>query len=89
MQHNLRPRKTPPDSVKTEHVAVKKKSSAQKQKEYRARLKDGHSTYKLYRSVETERVKQYRRTCSEEQKARNREMGMERMRRYREKKKTG
>ena len=41
----------------------------------------------MHRELKTDRVKQYRKTCSEEQKARNREQGKERTRRYRERKK--
>ena len=83
----LRPRRQiPPDSVLL-NIPKTKKTAAEKQRDYRARIKNDPVIYKMHRELETDRVKQYRKTCSEEQKARNREQGKERTRRYRERKK--
>ena len=83
----LRPRRQiPPDSVLLNSPKTKK-TAAEKQRDYRARIKNDPVIYKMHRELETDRVKQYRKTCSEEQKARNREQGKERTRRYHERKK--
>ena len=83
----LRPRRQiPPDSVLL-NIPKTKKTAAEKQRVYRARIKNDPVIYKMHRKLETDRVKQYRKTCSEEQKARNREQGKERTIRYRERKK--
>ena len=54
-----------------EHSKKSKKSLAEKQRDYGARINNNPVIYELHRELETDRAKQYRKTCPEDHKARN------------------
>ncbi|XP_070545950.1 pre-mRNA-splicing factor CWC22 homolog [Ptychodera flava] len=79
-----RPCSAPTLEIKPKRVA---KTPAERQREYRARLKSNPELYKAHRAFESARLKEYRLLRSEEKIARDREKCRIRMQRFRDRQK--
>ncbi|CAC5413702.1 unnamed protein product [Mytilus coruscus] len=80
--------KATPIHNETTTVKLEKKSSKQKMKEYRDRLKENPDTYKAYLASEAERNRAYRARLDDQQRERQREKTRIRVQKFREKTKS-